>query len=263
MDAQLPPDLIVVAASLTMFQLTEVVHRHRIGPSISSYSRLPFCHRFDWDRRFLNITFQTLQLIFNLYLIFFDPVVQADCLRAYSNTAHLGFLIIIAFYIYDTTGIVMHPITPPGTSIWIFHHLVATSLLLLNVCYLRTSAFPAAILLISAASHIPNELRWILSALHVQNPKLLRAVFLLRAFLTLLFCGLPPPYLLFRLAAHLDTSIFRLISHHMPSYCIFFFLLIYVPHVVLVFYLFRRVLLLWNARVKPLRISTNPYRTIS
>lgn len=250
-----PPDLVIVALALSFFQILEFIHRRRIGDIFPAYSRLPFRDRFDWDRRALNLLFQLVQFPFNAFILLCDSSVTADYLYGYSAFAHIGFLIIIAFYIYDTAGMIMHPRPPSTTPWWIFHHAVAVGLLLYDVSYRRVSAFPAATFLISAVGHVPNELRWIFTALNVGNRKVLNACNVFSAIIVILACALPPPFLLYKSAQQLDISVLLLVTSRMRPYCIFFFLLIYIPHLGLTTHHIVKVFTHWNKRPKPFRPS--------
>lgn len=234
-------------------QLVEWVYRRSIGPRFQSYVVLPFRDRFDWDRRVINLSSQVIQLIFNSYLILFDRNTRKDYLYGYSPIAHIGFLIIIAFYIHDSTGIVMHP-SPSSRSVpWLIHHFIAASLLLWVVSCKRSFAFPCAIFLVSSASHIPNELRWFIAATNVRNQALINTVLVLCFTVTFFACGVPPLYLLYRCAFQFGTSVHNLIFFHMRIYCIFVFFLIYVPHVCLVFHQLHRLYFHWNKPSEPFR----------
>lgn len=247
------PDLVIVVFAIAVLQLLEVMHRIWIGPSSSSYRNLLYRDRFDWDRRALNLFFQVVQAIFNGYVLFFDRQVNADPLYGYSPIAHVGFLVIIAFYVYDTTGIIMHPAPPSTSSMWIFHHFVAVGLLLFDVSFRRCSAFPAAAFLISGAGHIANEARWLCTATNVQNQIVLKSCHVLCVVIAILTCGIPPPLLLWRCAKHLDVSVFELTFTRMRPYCLFFFALIYIPHIVLIFYQAWRAYLVWGLPPMPFR----------
>lgn len=249
----LPPDLVIVVCTMFALQLCEVSHRKWIGPFFSSYSSLPYRDRFDWDRRVLNVSFQALQAVFNGYLLLFDPEVIVDPLYGYSATAHVGFLVIIAFYVYDATGIIMHPAPPSTSSMWVFHHFVAVGLLLFDVSFRRCSAFPAAVFLISGAGHIANEARWLCTAMNVQNQTVLKGLHVLCIVICVLTCVLPPPLLLVKGAEQLGVSVFDLVTTRMRSYCTFFFSLIYIPHVVLIFDQAGRAYRSWGLAPKPFR----------
>lgn len=251
----MPPDLLIVSITTVILQLSELLHRHKIGPLFRTYTSLPFRDRFDWDRRALNLTFQFLQLFFNAYLLTLDTAVISDCLYGYSDLAHIGFLVIIAFYIYDTTGMIMHPRPATLAPMWIFHHYLAVGLLLFNVCYQRTSAYPAAVFLISAAGHIPSEFRWLYAAMRVNNRFLLKTSNLVVAVIAFLTCGIPPPYLLVKASRQLHISVWQLVTQRMRPYCTFFFSLIYVPHVILVLHQFKRAYDDWGKVPEPFRMA--------
>lgn len=249
----LPPDIVIIVFALSSFQVAEWVHRRHIGPLFRAYVKLPFRDRFDWDRRAINITFQFLQLFCNGYLLTLDRAATADYLYGYSSFAHFLFIVIIAFYIYDTCGIVMHP-SPGSTYIaWIIHHVIAIGLLLFDVSFKRYSAFPAATFLISAAGHIPNELRWFCAAMNVQSQAMLNFTLVLCALISIVTLAIPPPYLLWKAAGQLGISIFQLITTRMRPYCIFFFSLIYLPHVGLVLHQIRRMRIHWGKPAEPFR----------
>lgn len=249
----LPPDTVVLVATLTLLQVLERLHRARIGPLSPSYRRLPFRDRFDWDRRALNLLFQLAQAPFNLYLLLLDPRPTADVIYGYSRVAHLGFLVVLAFYLYDAIGLVMHPAPPSNAPLWLFHHAVAAGLLLWDVAYRRSSAFPAAAFLLSAAAHIPNELRWLCTAMNVADQRLLKAVHLLSVLLAFLTCALPPPFLLFKCAQQLQISVRHLLTTRMRPQCSFVFALVYVPHIVLIFYQACRAYKAWGMPPRPYR----------
>lgn len=247
------PDLVVLVVTLVVLQLLEVVQRHVIGPRFKAYNALTFRDRFDWDRRSINITFQVVQAVFNAYILLLDLGATSDILYGYSIKAHIGFLIIIAFYLYDTTGIIMHPLPPSAGGVWIIHHIIAVGLLVYNVTYKKSSAFPAATFLISAAGHIPNELRWFLVVSNQRNQAALNFANLLCLLIIIVTCVLPPPYLLSKAAQQLDTSVYDVVFNRMRAYCRFFFLLIYIPHVYLVYYQFNRLIIHWNKCPEPFR----------
>lgn len=248
-----PPDVVVVSVALTILQVFEWIHRRSIGPRFQSYVTLPFRDKFDWDRRVNNLSFQLIQLIFNAYLILFDRNTRKDYLYGYSPIAHIGFLVIIAFYLYDSTGIVMHPSPSSRSVAWLTHHVIAVSLLLWVVSVKRSFAFPSAIFLISAAGHIPNELRWFIAATNVRNQALINTVLVLCFVITFVTCAVPPPYLLYRCAVQFGISIYNLIFFRMRVYCISVFSLIYIPHVFLVVHQLRRLHVHWNQPSEPFR----------
>lgn len=249
----LPPDLVILSATLFILQLFDIIQRNYINPFFPSYSSLPFRDRFDWERRFLNLLFQIIQAPFNAYILLLDRQVSTDYIYGYSTAAHVGFIVIIAFYIYDTIGIVMHPAAPSNSPMWLFHHSVAVVLLLYNVSYRKCSAFPAAAFLISGAGHIMNELRWLCTAMNVQSQRVLKTCHIFYVLVCILTCGLPPPFLLLKCARQLGIPVFDLVIHHMQPYCNFVFILIYVPHVVLIFYQAWRAYRLWGTSPIPFR----------
>lgn len=249
----LPPDLIVIASSLTMMQLLEIIQRKHIGPSIQSYRKISYRDRFDWDRRLSNVLFQVLQAMFNVYTLVYDKKVTQDVLYGYSEVSHIGLLIILSFYIYDSIGIVMHPLPSSNSNMWLLHHYITIGLLAYNISYKRSSAFPASIFLISSVSHIPNEIRWFLTVMNIRHRLTLRSVHILCFILVVLTCAVPPPYLIYESSKQLNISISQVVFHKMQSYCLFFFLLIYIPHVLLIFIQFKRVYLEWNRLPRPFR----------
>lgn len=251
--ADLPPDLVIVCATLTLLQILEWTHRRHIGSCFSSYTRLPFRDRFDWDRRVVNLTFQVIQLFANTYILLLDPSATADVLYGYSAKAHTIFLATAAFYLYDSTGIVMHPSPSSNSGMWLLHHAIAIVLIVYNVSYRRTSAFPAATFLISAASHIPNELRWLFTASNVTSQAALNALLGLCFLIVLLTCGLPPPYLLWKCTRQMSASLNDVVLKRMQFYCVLVFMLIYVPHVVVVFHQLHRLCVYWNRAPEPFR----------
>lgn len=249
----LPPDLVIVIVTMTFLQLLEVTQRKYFGPAFKSYSTLTFRDRFEWDRRAINIIFQTLQVIFNSYILLYDPYSTSDVLYGYSPIAHIGFLIIVTFYVYDATGIVMHP-SPSSSSIaWLIHHFITVGLLVFDVSYKKCSAFPAAVFLISSVGHIPNETRWFLAVTNIHNIFIIRSIHLVCGFVALVTCGFPPPYLLIRVATQLQITVFDVVFYRMRGYCMFFFLLIYIPHVIIIFVQFKRIFSEWNERPKAFR----------
>lgn len=248
-----PPDVVIVSVTLMVLQSFEWFHRRSIGPRLQSYTELPFSDKFDWGRRVINLSFQLIQLVFNAYVIMFDQNTRKDNLYGYSTVAHIGFLIIIAFYLYDSTGIVMHPSPSSRSVVWLIHHVIAVSLLLWVVSLKRSFAFPSAIFLISAAGHIPNELRWFIAATDVRNQGLINTSLVLCFVITFVACGIPPPYLLYKCAAQLGVSVHDLVFSRMRIYCISVFLLIYIPHVFLVFHQLHRLFAHWNRPSGPFR----------
>ncbi|CDF35112.1 unnamed protein product [Chondrus crispus] len=255
LPSSLPPDLVTVVSSLTLFYALDLFHRHYISPLFPSYVSFPPAARFDWDRRSLNLFFQLVQTPFNLYLLLLDPHTQADPLYGYSPLAHLGFLIIVAFYLYDAAGIVMHPTPPSSSPLWLFHHSVAVALLVYDISYRRCSALPAAAFLISAAGHVSNEARWLCTVTDVRDQRLLKPLHLFCVLVPLVTCGLPPPWLLYKCARQLRVSVVQLVAQQMRPYCLFFFIIIYVPHLGLIAYQARRAYRLWGAAPKPFRIK--------
>lgn len=247
------PDVVVVFTTISTLLFIEWIHRRRLGPRLPSYKGLPFCDRFDWNRRIINLLFQVVQLLFNIYLLTADKQVSLDYIYGYSLAAHIGFLSIVSFYMYDSIGIVMHP-SPSSRSLpWLIHHLVAIVLLLWIVSYKQSFAFPAAAFLVSAAGHIPNELRWFIAAANVRNQIVINTVLLLCFIFTFLFCGVPPLYLLQKIATQLHTTMYSVFFSRMRSHCVFVFLLVYIPHVVLLFHQLHRLVIYWNRPSEPFR----------
>lgn len=242
----MPPDLVIVTFSITLLQFLELTHRYKIAPCFPSYNALSFRDRFDWNRRAINLLFQFLQFFFNLYILTIDKSVTSDYIYGYSPIAHVGFLIIISFYVYDTTGMVMHPSWPSLTPVWIFHHVVAALLLVYDVSYRKSSAFPAAAFLIAAAGHIPNELRWFIIVTNVSNLRIINAANVLSTVIISIACVLPPPYLLYKCAVQLNTSILQVVTHHMRFYCTFIFIIFYIPHIYISIVQFHRAYTNWN-----------------
>lgn len=240
------PDAVIIVTSMMGLQMLEMLQQRYIGPLFQTYSTLAYPDRFEWDRRTQNALFQFLQMGFNAYLLFFDASCKSDYLYGYSTVAHVGFLVIIAFYLFDSMGLIMHPAASSSNYVWIFHHAVATALLLYNVSYKRYSAFPAATFLIAAAGHIPNDLRWFLTVTNTTNHLALNATLVACFLFTLLTCGLPPPYLLAKCAAQLNVSVTHVVMNNMRPYCLVFFVLFYVPHVYLVFHQLTRMHKNWN-----------------
>lgn len=250
------PDVFVIFTCFLCFQLFDAIHHHWISPMLPTYAQLSFRDRYDWDRRLTNLTFQLLQLPFNLYILLIDQESNSDVIYGYSRIAHVGFIIILSFYIHDTTGLILHPRPPTGTWAWIIHHMIASALLVYDVCYKQSSAFPAAAFLISAAGHIPNELRWFFTAtalfrrlpitfrdaFNVLSTSLISAVFLI-----------PPVWLLKRCAQQLELSIYDLLIQRMTNYCHFFFALIYLTHVGLVVGQLRRLTREWRTEAAEFR----------
>ncbi|PXF49232.1 Transmembrane protein 56 [Gracilariopsis chorda] len=250
------PDVVVIFLCFLSFQLFDAIHHHCISPKLPIYAQLSFRDRYDWDRRVTNLTFQLLQLPFNLYILFVDQNSTSDVIYGYSRIAHVGFVIILSFYIHDTTGLVLHPRAPTGTCGWIIHHIIASALLVYDVCYKQSSAFPAAAFLISAAGHIPNDLRWFFTAtalfrrlpvsfrdgFNIFSISLISAVFLI-----------PPIWLLKRCAQQLELSMYDLLIQRMTTYCHFFFALIYLTHVGVVIGQLRRLGREWRTEAPQFR----------
>lgn len=251
--SSLPSDVVVVAISLTVMQVLEIIQRKHIGPSIPSYMQLSYRDRFDWDRRLSNIVFQLAQTVFNVYTLVYDEKVTRDVLYGYSVVSHVGLLVILSFYIYDSIGIVMHALPPSSSAAWLAHHYVTIGLLAFNVSYKHSSAFPASIFLISSVSHVPNELRWFLAGTNVRNRTALRVAHVLCFIAIVVTCVLPPPYLLVEAARQLNVSVSQLVFREMRYYCVFFFALIYIPHVALIFVQLRRIREEWNRFPPPFR----------
>lgn len=247
------PNVVVVIGTLSLLLLISAIQRFYIGPHFfESYRKLSFRDQFDWDRRTINIIFQLLQTIFNSYLLIFDDAVTSDVLYGYSPIAHYGFLIIIGFYIYDSFGVVMHPL-PSSPSVWITHHVISVALLTYCVAYMRCSAFPAAVFLISAAGHIPNELRWFLAVSNERRVWVINAIHVLCTTVVFGTCGVPPPVLIVRAARQLGVGVVDVVFKHMRVYCVFVFLLIYVPHVILICIQIVRTVKEWNKIPGPFR----------
>ena len=246
-------DLVLIVCLLLLLSLTEVVLRQWTHATFRTYSTFSFRDRFEWDRRALNLIFQILQLCFNIYVLIFDADATEDYLYGYSYVSHVGFCAILGYYIYDTIGMIMHPLPPSTSRLWIVHHYITISLLLYNVRYKQTSAFPSSTFLISAAGHIPNEIRWLSIAIGVKSQVLLNLGHLFCSIVVFVVFGLPPPYLMYKGAQQLNISIVELMMDKMKIYCIFFTLLIYVPHLFLIVYQIHRTLKHWNLPAQPFR----------
>lgn len=236
-------------------QLVDLLHRTYIGPLFPSYLSLPFRHRFEWDRRAVNILFQVFHGIFNVYIIIFDPSATADYIYGFSRVAHLGHAITIAFYLYETTGFVMHPFHSSKMLYWVLHHFIASALLLYNISYKQSSAFPASILMMSACAHLPNDMLWLFRANNFRNQTLANALHVASFGFTVSCCGFPPPYLLLKCASELRVSIKELVLLHMRPYCILTFLIFYLPHLKIICIVWRRLVRNWNKPMEPLVIT--------
>lgn len=253
----LPPDLVIVVTAMTIFQVVDFGHRQFITPLFPTYKSLPINQRYEWDRRAFNLFFQHIQIFLNVYVLTWDTACVSDPLYGYSKFAHFSFLVIIGYYLVDVCALVMHPSSPSGTTVWVIHHFVAIVLLVYNVSYMTKSAFPAAVLLISGAGNIPNDLRWFVSALNVRRRAVSNLVLLLCAVIMFLVGAVPPPVLLYRAAIFLKVSVKEVFFRHMKFYCRFFFLFFYLPHLYLVALQVDRMYRNWNLPPPPFRIKSN------
>lgn len=246
------PNLVVVVAALSVLLVVSAVQRLYIGPCFESYRNLSYRDRFDWDRRAINLVFQVIQTLFNGYLLMFDEAATADVLYGYSVVAHYGFLIIIAFYIYDSFGVVMHPL-PSSAFVWITHHFISVALLVYDAAYMRCSAFPAATFLISAAGHIPNELRWFLAVSNQRRVSIINVTHVLCMVVVFITCGIPPLVLIIKAARQLEIAVLDVVFKRMRVYCISVSLLIYIPHVILIYIQIVRAFKEWDKIPGPFR----------
>ncbi|CAN8072475.1 unnamed protein product [Agarophyton chilense] len=252
------PDLVIAVCTLSCFQLFDALHRHLVCPRLPAYRRLSLRDQYDWDRRLTNITFQILQLPFNLYILFIDRSAAIDSIYGYSRIAHVGFVVILSFYVHDTTGMIVHPRAPSGSFGWIIHHFIAVALLTYNVTYKQSSAFPAAAFLISAAGHIPNDLRWFLIASSVFEHSSIAFRNAFNVVSTVIVASLfliPPVWLLLRCAHQLNISLYVLLTNIMTAYCNFFFALIYFVHIGVILSLCGRIAEEWHKQPPKFRHS--------
>lgn len=240
----------VLVATLVTLIILHTVQKHLIGPKFSAtYSNLDHATRFDWDQRVLNIAFQLPQTFFNGYVLFFCPETTIDPLWAYPSYANTCFVIIIGFYLYDSVLFVTHP-RMSHSSAWIFHHLFALLLLTWQVCFQKTSALPASIFLVSASSHIFNELRWFLRATRISSFSRCANVLSLSCNLVMFAtCIVPPPYLIVMIARQRSCAVLDVFFVHMRRVCRIAFLLVWLPHCVMVFVQVRRTMRHWSFKI--------------
>lgn len=247
------PDVVVFAAALFVLLLFDALHVRLVAPRFRAYQALAFRDRYEWGRRANNLVVQLAQLIFNAHVLCADTGATRDYLYGYSGVAHAGLLCVAAFYVYDSIAMLLHPAPPTTAPLWLAHHALATGLLLYNTSYKRSSAFPAATFLVSAAGHIPNEIRWLLSANGVLSARRSNANNVLHVAIMAATCAFPPPYLLHKAAGQLGVSVAELALRRMRLSCRFFFLLFYVPHLYLIHYVARRAARQWNKPPEPFR----------
>ena len=221
------------------------------------YRTTDFVTRYDWDQRLLNLIVQVILCFFYVNLIFYDRTVLENPLYGYSHQAHIGFLIVVAFYIYDSILYLAHPKVGLASRVqWLAHHALTVGLLFWDTSSKRISAFPAAIFLISSAGHIGNELRWFSVKLGVESAALYNGINVLCNLLVFFTCIVPPPYMLKVIAAYLNRSVWGLIREVMQSVCIMASLAVYLPHCVLQYVQVKRTVKGWNKGVKSVRANT-------
>lgn len=238
----------LVGVFLAVF-LLHFCQRYLVGPKLSAtYRHLDHATRFDWDQRVLNILFQLPQAFFNCYILFLCPQTAADPLWAYPSYANTGFIAIIAFYLYDLIIFLIHPHVSHA-AVWVFHHVLAITLLTWQVIYQRTSALPSSVFLISASAHVLNETRWFLRTARVARMRewmnILSATCNLVMFAT---CVVPPPYLVWLAARSRGCEFGVMFWTHMRLYCQVAFLIVWLPHCAMVVAQMRRTMRHWRPK---------------
>lgn len=222
-----------------------------------TYRGLSPATQFDWNQRLVNLICQCLMLPFNVYILFFDKSVSQNALYGYSSTAHIGFVLTIAFYLYDSYLYLRHPkIRLCSRAQWFSHHVLTISLLLWNTSSKKISAFPAATFLISSAGHIPNEIRWLAVKNGILAPWFYNVLNILCNLLLFWTCIVPPPYMMRTVANHLETDTMGMLRRVMKWSCILGTLAVYVPHCLLMFIQLGRTVRGWNRGPKSVKANT-------
>lgn len=248
-------DMLTVASTCVIIFIYLIVQRLLVLPALlrQHHGQFSTGDRFEWGRRAVNITAQAILAPANMYILLFDRRVQADYLYGYSSFAHHTFVVTIVVYLIDTLLYIVHPVRQCLTEVWVFHHTVTITLLTWDVAFRRVSAFPAATFLMAAASHVAADLRWFLIAMRVRSVVINNFVNVICVLVVVLSCVLPPPYMLFKIARQKSSTLTQLVIAHMQPYCIFFFLLIYIPHLMLPYFQMRRLVNNWGRPPKPFK----------
>ncbi|KAA8495916.1 hypothetical protein FVE85_2071 [Porphyridium purpureum] len=199
---------------------------------------------FDAGQRALNLLAQSVQLIFNLFVIFFDTETRRDPLRAYSECAHFGFVLVAAFYLYDTFLWMVHPKVKHRFG-WVMHHVITILLLSMNF-QMRKGAFAASCFLISSAGHISNELRWFWYKLGKHTHAMVNILNVTGNLVIFWSCLAAPLYMIHVIALSTETPWRHLFSSVMRWPCLAGISTIYIPHVVLFFVQVHRTLREWQ-----------------
>ncbi len=215
---------------------------------LARYSLLGRNDRFEIVRRMTNLFSQTVLSACYTRILFHAPSHAHDVLYGYSSFAHTSFLLAIGAYLVDAILYAAHPSPPSLTSVWITHHGVALLLLVWNVSFRHTSAFPAAIFLVSNLAHPFVDLRWLLIVFDFRGPRISTAANALCCVAVTVAHMLPPPYLVGLAASARDLSIMTFVLHEMRVYCWVFSLLIYIPHLLCPVYQAQRLV---NGWMKP------------
>eukprot|EP00188_Purpureofilum_apyrenoidigerum_P000293 Plantae.Rhodophyta-Purpureofilum_apyrenoidigerum.ctg1121.p1 GENE.Plantae.Rhodophyta-Purpureofilum_apyrenoidigerum.ctg1121~~Plantae.Rhodophyta-Purpureofilum_apyrenoidigerum.ctg1121.p1 ORF type:complete len:269 (+),score=29.60 Plantae.Rhodophyta-Purpureofilum_apyrenoidigerum.ctg1121:116-922(+) len=238
-DTSWPMVLVVYGAFLLL---------HRCMGALSCrfqvYRDLPSDYKVDWETRGVNMLFQVAQAGFNIHVMFFDIDVAEDYMLSYSQFFHRGAILTAGFYVYDAAVLALNP-RASLRYMWILHHFLCVGLLGFNFSY-RTGAFPSACFLISAAAHIPNELRWFAYKSDSKNRLLLNSLHLSCAMAVLFSNIVPPLYMLRVLTKQQETTLAHLLTKVMKLPCQFGFIVIYVPHCILFFAQIQKAWNGWN-----------------
>lgn len=206
---------------------------HRLVAVVSkrscTYRSLTVAERFDWEARVVNSIVQFLQTCFNLYILFWDGKVAEDYVRSYSETFHIGAVVIAAFYMYDAAVLTVNP-KSSLISMWLTHHMLCIALLTFNFDY-RAGAFPSSSFLISSAGHVPAELRWL--AYHANYESILLFNLLhVACFVCMTASHVAAPiYMMYSISAQRGLSLRELLFDLMHWPCLVGSAIILIPHV--------------------------------
>eukprot|EP01104_Vermistella_antarctica_P013623 TRINITY_DN4156_c0_g1_i2.p1 TRINITY_DN4156_c0_g1~~TRINITY_DN4156_c0_g1_i2.p1 ORF type:complete len:316 (+),score=43.29 TRINITY_DN4156_c0_g1_i2:135-1082(+) len=193
---------------------------------------------YEWKRRFVGCVIHTFQMLFSLYLMMWDQASFQDVLFGYSPTARYAFLFSFVTYAFDISLLVLHPKRTPrriiGNVVWSVHHVVAMALLsLLMVC--EKGSFVASCFMISSFAHVTNNLRWL--ERYLNSPRTSRFWYLSLANLVSYFLTaiVPIPYMFYLVSVQTHKDFADIFGTYIPWKCLFGTILIYLPHVILLF----------------------------